>query len=112
MDGDGKLQWKRLFQQSALLQIFFNFLIFFPESVVKVLLSRKNLGKEKGEAMENILSQTVQNYVKFNDLSRYDHAQAFKFFADLIMNTYTVNLVSIGEDSVVEGNPDKVAESK
>ena len=85
---------------------------FFPESYVKLLISTTNLRKEKKEAMEKILSQTVQNYVKFNDLSRDDLMQAFKSFTDLIINTYRVNLVSIGEDSVVEGNPDKVAESK
>ena len=65
---------------------------FFPESFVKLLTSSKNLEKEKKEAVEKILFQTVQNYFKFKDLSRDDPAQ---------------NLVSIGEDSVVEGNPDK-----
>ena len=84
---------------------------FFPEAVVKLLISTKSLGEEK-EAMEKILSQTVQNYVKFNDLSRDDRGQALKSFTELIIATYKLNLVSVGEDSVVEGNPDKVAESK
>ena len=83
---------------------------FFPESYVKLLISTTNLRKEKIEAMEKILSQTVQNYVKFNDLSRDD--QACKSLTELILDTYRVTLVSVGEDSVVEGNPDKVAESK
>ena len=85
---------------------------FFPEVYVKLLISLKNRGKEKEEAMEKILSQTVQNYVKFHDLSRDDRLQALKSFTELITATYNLNLVSVGEDSVVEGNPDKVAESK
>ena len=102
---------------------------FFPALFVKLLISTKNLGKEKEEAVEKILSQTVQNYLKFNDQSRDGHAQALKSFTDLIIDTYRVNLVSVGEGSVViivecpsleslehlwadylDGNLDKVAE--
>ena len=86
---------------------------FFPEAVVKLLISTKSLGKEKEEAMENILSQTVQNYVKsVNVLSRDDLEKALESLTELLLDTYGVILVSVGEDSVVEGNPDKVAESK
>ena len=48
-----------------------------------------------------MLSQTVQNYLKFNDQSRDGHAQALKSFTDLIIDTYRVNLVSVGEGSVI-----------
>ena len=74
--------------------------IFFAELLVKLLISTKNLGKGKKEAVEKILSLTVQNYFKFNDHSRDDHAQALKFFTDLLIDTYGVNLVSVGEGSV------------
>ncbi|XP_044169030.1 uncharacterized protein LOC114949727 isoform X4 [Acropora millepora] len=76
----------------------------YGEAYVKLLINSSNLGKEKEEAMENILSQTVQNYVKFNDLSRDDHAQALKSLTELMFDTYNLNLVSVGEDSVVEGS--------
>ncbi|XP_044166247.1 uncharacterized protein LOC114951286 [Acropora millepora] len=72
----------------------------YGELLVKLLISTKNLGKGKKEAVEKILSLTVQNYFKFNDHSRDDHAQALKFFTDLLIDTYGVNLVSVGEGSV------------
>ena len=96
---------------------------------VKLLISTKNLGKEKEEAVEKNLCQTVQNCLKFNDHSIDVHVQALKSFTDLIIDTYRVNLVSVGEGSVViivecpsleslehlwadylDGNLDKVAE--
>ena len=51
---------------------FFNLCLFFPEKFVKLLISTKHLGKE--EAMEKILSQTIQNYLKCNDHSGDDQA--------------------------------------
>ena len=74
---------------------------FFPELYVKLLISTKNLGKEKEEAVEKNLSQTVQNYLKCNDHSRDVHAQALKSFTDLITDTYRVNLISVGEGPVI-----------
>lgn len=78
---------------------------------VKLLIKATKLGKEKEEAMENILSQMVQNCVKFNDLSRDDDWQTLKSFTEVLFHIYPI-LVSVCGDSVVEGNPDKVAESK
>ena len=83
--------------------------IFFPELLVNLLISKKNLGKEKEEAMKKLLSQIAHNYLKFDVQSR-DHAQALKSFTDHIIDNYRVNLVAVGEDSVGEGNLDKVAE--
>ena len=67
---------------------------------VKLLISTKNLGKDKEEAVERILSLTVQNYLKFNDHSGDDPAQALKSLTNLLIDTYRVNLVSVGEGSV------------
>ena len=104
-------------------------LFFFPELFVKLLISTKNLGKDKQEAVEKVLSQTVQNYLKFNDQSRDDHAQALKSFTDFIIEMFGVTIVSGGEGTVIiivecpsleslehlwadylDGNLDKVAE--
>ena len=83
---------------------------FFPEAYVKLLISTSNLRKEKKEAMEKHLSQSVQCYFKYNDLSRDDRAQALKSFTGYLSDIHKVALVIVGEDSVVEGNLDKVAE--
>ena len=50
--------------------------------------------------MEKSLSIMVENYLKFNDHSRDNHAQALKSLTDLLIDTYRVNLVSVGEGSV------------
>ena len=68
---------------------------------VKLLISTKNLGKEKQEAVEKVLSQTVQNYLKFNDQSRGDHAQALKSFTVFLIEMFGVTIVSVGEGSVI-----------
>ena len=73
MDGDGKLRWKRLNAQHRCKSILIC-VYFFPEKFVKLLISTKHLGQEKEEAMEKILSQTIQNYLKCNDHSRDDQA--------------------------------------
>ena len=85
--------------------------ISFSEAFIKLLIrGTKNLGKEKEEVVKKILSQTVQNYLKFNDHSRDDGAQALKSLTEFLIEVHKVTLVSVGEDSVVEGNLDKVAE--
>ena len=104
--------------------------IFLPALFVKLLISsKKNLRKEKEEAVEKMLSQAVRNYLKFNDQSRDGHAQALKRFTEHLINAYSVNLVSFCLGSVVvivecpsleslellwadylDGNLDKVAE--
>ena len=79
--------------------------------------------------MKKFLSQTVQNYLKFNDHSKDDHVQALKSFTDVLIDSYKVSLVSVGKGSVIiivecptlkslehlwsdclNGNLDKVAE--
>ena len=76
-----------------------------------------------------MLSQTLQNYLKFNDHSRDNRAQVLKLLTEHIIDAYRVNLVSVGEGSVIiivecpsleslerlwadyrDGNLDKVAE--
>ena len=60
--------------------------------------------------MEKILSQAVRNYLKYNDHSGDDRAQALKSLTAYLSKVHKVTLVTVGEDSVVEGNLDKVAE--
>ena len=84
---------------------------FFPEWFIKLLISdQKNLGKGKEELVEKILSQAVRNYLKYKDHSRDDRAQALKSLTAYLSKVHKVTLVTVGEDSVVEGNLDKVAE--
>ena len=66
-----------------------------------MLVSTKKLGKEKEEVVEKRLSQTVQDYLKYNDHSGEKHAQALKSFTDHIIRTYDVNLVAVNEGSVI-----------
>ena len=51
--------------------------------------------------MEKNLSQTVQNYLKYNDHSRDKHAQALASFTKHLIDTYGVNLFTVGEGSIV-----------
>jgi len=67
------------------------------EAFVKSFISTKNLGKEEEEALEKILSEMFQTYLK---VPRDNHAQALKSFTDHIIDIYRVILVS-----VVEGKP-------
>ena len=61
-----------------------------------MLISAKYLEKEKKKAIEEILKQEVQNYLKFNDHSEDDPHQAIKSFIDYLNNTYRVHLVTVG----------------
>ena len=60
--------------------------------------------------MKKFFSHIAHCYLESNYQSRDDHAQALKSFTDHIIDNYRVNLVSVDEDSVGEGNLDKVAE--
>ena len=71
------------------------------ESYVKFLLSTKDLEKEKEDAVEKCLSETVQNYSKFDDHPRDIKTKALKSSADHITNTYDVNLVTAAEGSII-----------
>ena len=51
--------------------------------------------------MEKFLSQTVQNYVKYNDHSRDNLVEALKSFTEHLINSYGVNLVTVAEGSVI-----------
>ena len=101
MDGEGKLRWKGLSQQSA--SISFNeSLYFFPEAYIKLLISSsKTLEKEKKEDVEKILSQTLQSYLKFNDHSRDNHAQALKSLTDHLIKIYELILVTVCAGSII-----------
>ncbi|XP_044176625.1 uncharacterized protein LOC114955374 [Acropora millepora] len=73
----------------------------YGESYVELLISTKNLEKGKEEAMKKILSQTVQNYMKYNDHSRDHLVKALKSFTDHLIDSYGVNLVTVAEGSVI-----------
>ena len=66
-----------------------------------MLISAKNLEKEKEDAVKKCFSQAVQNYAKFGDHPRDNYAQALKSSADHIINTHGVNLVTAAKDSVI-----------
>ena len=66
-----------------------------------MLLRTKDLEKVKKEALEKLLTQTVQNYVKFNSHPRSDSIEALKSFTDHLIESYGVNLVTIAEGSVI-----------
>ena len=102
---------------------------FFSESYVKVLISTRNLEKEKEEAMKEMLIQEVHSYLKFNDHSGDELPQAITSFTVHLINVYKVRLVTLGVGSVIiildcptleslehlwsdylSGNLDKVAE--
>ena len=81
--------------------MFFFFFFCLSESYVKLLLSTKDLEKEKEDAVEKCLSETVQNYAKFDDHPRDNYAQALKPCTDHIINAYDVNLVTAAGDSII-----------
>ena len=90
---------------SALLQIIVLFVVvnfcFFSESYVKLLISTRNLEKEKEEAMKEMLTQEVHSYLKFNDHSGDELHQAITSFTVHLINVYKVRLVTLGVASVI-----------
>ena len=85
--------------KSCLRIVLFLFLSF-SESVIKLLIQAKILEKDKKEAIEEILTQTVQAYGKFNDHSR-DDVEGLKSFIDNLLEVYKALLVTVGKDSMV-----------
>lgn len=65
-----------------------------------MLLSTKDLEKEKEDVEEKGLPETVQNYAKFDDHPRDNKTKPLKSSADHIINTYDVNLVTAAEGSI------------
>ena len=76
--------------------------LFLPsESYVKLLIRGENLAKEKEEAMEEMLTQVVEAYVKFNVFPRDNVAQALKAFTDHLYEAYGLLLVTLKKGSVI-----------
>ncbi|XP_074621195.1 uncharacterized protein LOC141879795 isoform X3 [Acropora palmata] len=73
----------------------------YGESYVKLLLSIKNVEKGKKEAIEKLLTERVQNYVKFNDRQESNFLKALKSFTDHLIESYGVNLVTFAVGSVI-----------
>ena len=51
--------------------------------------------------MEEILTQVVEKYVKYNDFSRDNLVEDLKSFTDHIVNAYGVHLITVGMGSVI-----------
>ena len=75
--------------------------VFLTEAFVRLYIWGKNLEKEKEEAMEEILTQVVEKYVKYNEFSRDNLNEDLKSFTDHIANAYGVHLVTVGKGSVI-----------
>ena len=75
--------------------------LFFSESFVRLFIWAKNLEKKEREAMEDILTQVVEKYVKCNEFSKDNLGEDLKSFTDHIVNVYGVNLVTVGKGSVI-----------
>ena len=73
----------------------------FSESFVRLFIWAKNLEKKEREAMEDILTQVVEKYVKCNEFSKDNLGEDLKSFTDHIDNVYGVNLVTVGKGSVI-----------
>ena len=65
-----------------------------------MLISTRNLEKEKEEAMKEMLTQEVHSYLKFNDHSGDELPQAITSFTVHLINVYKVRLVTLGVNSV------------
>ena len=76
---------------------------FFSRSIYQVInqQQKKYLDKEKKEDVEKILSQTLQSYLKFNDHSRDNHAQALKSLTDHLLKIYELTLVTVCAGSII-----------
>ena len=82
--------------------VFFCYCCFlFSESFVKLFIWGKNLKKKEEEAMEEILTQVVEKYVKCNEFSKDNIEEDLKSFTDHIVKVYGVLLVTVGNGSVI-----------
>ena len=83
----------------------FKFVFFFSnfllESFDKLLISTANFQEEKEEAVEKLFTHLVQDYLKFNDYSRDNRTEAVISLTDHLINIYHVNLVTVGEGSII-----------
>ena len=70
--------------------------LFSSESYVKLLISTKCLEKEKEEAIKELLTVAVHDYLKFNDHSGDSSAQAVKSFTEYLINVYGISIVTVG----------------
>ena len=73
----------------------------FSESFVRLFIWGKNLEKEKKEAMEEILTQVVEKYVKCNEFSKDNIEEDLKSFIDHLVDVYGVLLVTVCKGSVI-----------
>ncbi|XP_015749860.1 PREDICTED: uncharacterized protein LOC107329706 isoform X4 [Acropora digitifera] len=73
----------------------------YGESFVKLFIWTKSLEREKKEAMEEILTPVVKQYVKCKEFSKDNLKEDLKSFTEHIENVYGVNLVTVGKGSVI-----------
>ena len=73
----------------------------FSELFVRLFIWGKNLEKKKKEAMEEILIQVVEKYVKCNEFSKDNIEEDLKSFTDHLVHVYGVLLVTVGKGSVI-----------
>ncbi|XP_015757833.1 PREDICTED: uncharacterized protein LOC107337233 [Acropora digitifera] len=73
----------------------------YGESFFRLFIWAKNLGKKEKDAMEEILTQVIETYVKCNEFSKDNLEEDLKSFTDHIENVYRVNLVTVGKGSVI-----------
>ena len=66
------------------------------ESFVKLFIRTKYLQKETKEFIEEELTKAVQTYLKLNDHSGDNFAQAMKSLTDHLINVYKLHLVAAG----------------
>ncbi|XP_067019588.1 uncharacterized protein [Acropora muricata] len=73
----------------------------YGELYVRLFIWGKNLEGKKKEAMEEILIQVVEKYVKCNEFSKDNIEEDLKSFTDHLVDVYGVHLVTVGMGSVI-----------
>ena len=73
----------------------------FSESFVKLFIWGKSHEKKEREAMEEIFTPVIEKYVKCREFSKDNLEEDLKSFTDHIENVYRVNLVTVGNGSVI-----------
>ena len=73
----------------------------FSELYVKLLIGTTNIEKDKKEVMGKLLTQVVQDYLKFHDHSRDNRTEAMKAFTNHLIDFYGLNLVTVSEGSII-----------
>ena len=72
------------------------FIFFLTESFVKLFIRTKSLKIETKEVIEEDLTKAAQKYLKLNDHSGDNCAQAMKSFTDHLIKFYNLLLVTLG----------------